>query len=785
MSFLNNIDNITSKVSDSLGKMKKSANEFLTNALDAEIPIHYFPKIELIARKYKVEKAKREILKIDDYANKYCISNLNKHIKSLPDSEKAKIYRSIGYKLFIISVDISRVATFSNELSAKYYERALRLLPDNLEIAYGLFKVYNWNALRGHNKRGVEVAQLCLNLPNDNNIKIENDSIYYYIGEYYYFEEKNYKKALEYFQKALDSSEPFSFHYYQAKEYLAYSYDYLGQYKTALELIESVVKDKGENYSSNIREFLYNVREKVEVGLTKDEEDHKNMMKNIEHYFRESIGRHPEEVLIEAYKIFLNADNLIFQNKYSEAIEAYKEVRKLLPEQNLFMFDKIRSVKNLMKEKKQSKDTRETIEVLKEKLEIALETGKDLCNTYNQLGIAYSELKEFEKAINYFRKAAETSSNPCAFFYNIAKCYEDMESYDEAISYYEKIKRVDSELAKSFKVDYHITCLEDKKAGIDNKNNFPQKHYNDGNLAFDHTRYEEAFKEYNAAYESNKRNIDYIFRMVFVKDFSDALYIEEKELCFKALNACEEMDDFSYLPYFFTILGDSLIYNDIDQSKPTSRLYNLAIDLLEIVPTEQRFAAPYYKLSRLNEQKGKYEDALSLLKQTNEIDSSYNINIDVNRILSQLRDGGESNKIKEKEYLKLLRNYMNSGFFADLLSEGQKALDFAPNNPKIYYYICQAAIESWKYYELKWAAIEGLRSYNYDFERKSVSEDFFLYMLGMCCKHELKEDEAYTIFDSIVGDDPLRSDEITRKAFEEKCQLERKGFHPKDIFDSF
>ena len=63
MSFLNDINNITSKVLESLGKIKKSASEFLTNALDVEIPIHYFPKIELITRKYKVDKAKRKILK--------------------------------------------------------------------------------------------------------------------------------------------------------------------------------------------------------------------------------------------------------------------------------------------------------------------------------------------------------------------------------------------------------------------------------------------------------------------------------------------------------------------------------------------------------------------------------------------------------------------------------------------------------------------------------------------------------------------------------------------------
>ena len=227
MSFLDNLGNIVSNVSDSLGKIKNTVNGFFTNILDFGNPIHDFPKIELITRKYKIDKSNQKKIRINDYVNKYCISNLNKVINSLPNSDKANIYSIIGEKLFIVSLETTYISNFANELSTKYYERALDLLPENLELAYKLFNVYNRDSLRGRNKRGVEVAQLCLKLSN-NNIKIESDSIYYYIGEYYYHSHKNYKKALEYFQKALVSAEPFSFYYNQSKEYLAYTYDKLG-----------------------------------------------------------------------------------------------------------------------------------------------------------------------------------------------------------------------------------------------------------------------------------------------------------------------------------------------------------------------------------------------------------------------------------------------------------------------------------------------------------------------------------------------------------------------------
>ena len=190
-----------------------------------------------------------------------------------------------------------------------------------------------------------------------------------------------------------------------------------------------------------------------------------------------------------------------------------------------------------------------------------------------------------------------------------------------------------------------------------------------------------------------------------------------------------------------------------------------------MVPIKKRFAAPYYKLSRIKEQENEFNEALSLLKTSNEIDSFYNINNDVKRILSEQKEGLEYNKMLGKKYVKSLKDLLAKPSSDALITEGLKDLDYVPYNLQIYYLICKAAEKRYRYYELKWAAIEGRRIELHHFGQEIIP-DYFLYILGICCKHENKDDEAYEIFDAIVGDDPYRPDEISKKAFEELSELQ-------------
>ena len=291
-----------------------------------------------------------------------------------------------------------------------------------------------------------------------------------------------------------------------------------------------------------------------------------------------------------------------------------------------------------------------------------------------------------------------------------------------------------------------------------------------GNYYSDILDYESAFKEFNIAFEINKTNLDYIFRKIMIKEIYESQYSPESDLCFEAIQASEKNNDFNYLPFFLTVYGDSISYEAWGHSKEASVYYEIATYLLNMVPVENRFAAPYYKLSRAKEQDNQLEEALNLLKQVNEIDKSYKIDKDVNRILSQLRDGGESNKEQEKKYLKQIKRYLSANSYDMVLFDGKKALEFAPNNVEIYNLICQAAERKKNYYDMKWAAKEGLRLSLAEYDEKGLFY-YLIYLLGLCCKFENKKEQAKYYFELIVECDEYKSNEVTSKAENELFNL--------------
>ncbi|MBP5467648.1 MAG: tetratricopeptide repeat protein, partial [Candidatus Riflebacteria bacterium] len=428
-------------------------------------------------------------------------------------------------------------------------------------------------------------------------------------------------------------------------------------------------------------------------------------------------------------------------------------------------------------EKKEEKDedkSEDLIQILNERLETAKKTGKDLGNIYNELGNAYSNKKEFDNAIDCYKKALIDKGRAHLYYYNLGNCYESMGLYDEAISIYEKIKKLYPETAKMHKIDYKIMHVIDIKEGRIGKNgedyNLAKEHYDKGNDYLEALNYESAFKEFNMASEINKTNLDYIFRKVMIKEIYESQYGNESDLCFDAIKACEKNDDFNYLPFFFTIYGDSISYEAWGHSKEASIYYEIAIYLLNFVPISERFAAPYYKLSRFKEQENKYEEALNFLKQVSEIDKTYKIDKDVNRILSKLRDGGEDNSNQEKKYLSLLKKYLSAKSYDMVIFEGKNALDCAPDNVEIYHLICQAAECKSDYYDMRWAAKEGLRLSLAEYDEANLFY-YYIYILGLCCKFERKKEQAKFYFEILIDCDEFKKYDETRKAEDELNNL--------------
>ena len=79
------------------------------------------------------------------------------------------------------------------------------------------------------------------------------------------------------------------------------------------------------------------------------------------------------------------------------------------------------------------------------------------------IGDAYSELKNYDDAINYYKKAADKSSNSFTsplFLKKLALVYEEQKKYDDALDTYKKIKENYPESQEATLIDAYIARAE-------------------------------------------------------------------------------------------------------------------------------------------------------------------------------------------------------------------------------------------------------------------------------------------------------------------------------------
>ena len=105
------------------------------------------------------------------------------------------------------------------------------------------------------------------------------------------------------------------------------------------------------------------------------------------------------------------------------------------------------------------------------------------------------------------------------------------------------------------------------------------------------------------------------------------------------------------------------------------------------------------------------------------------------------------------------------------IEEGKKALEYSPNNIKIYYLIATSTIKIPLPFEAKWAIKEGLR-----LELDKYDEDQLFYkcilILGKCCKYEMKKEQAKYYFDVILESEDDRLRDYYQEAQTESFSLE-------------
>ncbi len=765
-------NDITQNISDII----KEGKNIFNSAFKTNTTITNSPKIELAVRKYVDEEIDNKNTSIDEYVLKYWGNSLQDKINSMSNLEKAYLYYYIAYKLEKISEIIGSRIEIA-ELALAYYDKALELSPDNVDIAYELFRFCFKRDNYFDKKRSVDICELCIKLSNNQDIKKEFCNIYYFMGKHYYLGVHNdNEKALEYYTKALNYCYGPKEDYLHIYRDMAYIYKSTGDNKKGVETI---------NYIESVKKDFYDIKElrrarsqmecNLSEGRTKEQEEYKRLVIDAKIYFKNSFDKHTLEEIVNAYKIYLHAEELMSKGKRLESIEEYKKVKNLLPEE-ASMLDSLISLnyEEYVRTNDSDKEFSEFREALEERIECAIRTGNNtaLCSAYNELAIDYERTKNYDKAEEYFIKAINLSSRPFKYYENIAWCLVSLKRFDEAIQYYKKLKEEVPEWAKQSNADYQISRIEDIKNGktdIKGKNlQLANEHFNKGNQAFNDGLYEQAIVEYNAALGIKDDDCEIYARKILSEDIYEYHYTEESQLVFDALKTCPIKDDFRYLPFIFTVYGDYISYQAWGDMDLPAEYYELAVYLLNMIPVKERFAAPYYKLGRQKEMKKQYKEALDLFKKAKEIDSTYNTYSDILRIEKELEDNGESNFNEAKKHLRLMKRFQEANNLKNAISEGKEILKYAPDNVNVFYEICKIAEQLSSYNDLKWLAKEGLRLALADYNNKKLYHKF-IFMLGKCCKAENKKEQAKYYFNIITD-------------YEERCDYELKEAAQNELY---
>ena len=209
-------------------------------------------------------------------------------------------------------------------------------------------------------------------------------------------------------------------------------------------------KIEQENYKTAIDLWKYF------IGHAYYENDKKNISigyLNLGHSYSElkeyqkAIDAYKKVIKIDPndYKAHNNmGDAYLKLKEYQEAIGAYKEVIKITSDFSAVLFRKLVEIKP---------DDYEAILAIDNSsmildIDYSIIFGDyDNFKTYDNMGYAYGELKEYQKAIGAYKEAIKIKPNKHETYYNMGNAYRKLKEYQKAIDAYKAAIKI--------KPDYH------------------------------------------------------------------------------------------------------------------------------------------------------------------------------------------------------------------------------------------------------------------------------------------------------------------------------------------
>jgi tetratricopeptide (TPR) repeat protein len=265
----------------------------------------------------------------------------------------------------------------------------------------------------------------------------------------------DYKKALPYFEKAVNKDPGYSEAYFQ----IGYCNGGLGRYGEAIEAFKQAIRIKPDD-----AEAYYN------LGWTYDKLG--RYTEAIE-AFKQAIRIKPDYA--EAYyNLGWTYDKL---GRYTEAIEAYRQAIRIKP-------DFAEAYNGLGGGYKQLRLYGEAIEALKQ----AIRIKPDFPDPHFNLGLTYGQMGRYTEAIEAFKQAIRIKPDFAEAHYAFGVLYGQMGRYTEAIEAFKQAIRIKpdyTEAHRELAVYYgqlrrYGEAIEALKQAIRIKPDFPEAHYSLG-----------------------------------------------------------------------------------------------------------------------------------------------------------------------------------------------------------------------------------------------------------------------------------------------------------------
>ena len=131
--------------------------------------------------------------------------------------------------------------------------------------------------------------------------------------------------------------------------------------------------------------------------------------------------------------------------------------------------------------------------------------------THFERGQKFFENKKFRDALEEYKDAYQLDPQP-AFLYNIAQCYRELGQAEQAKYFYEEFLLTGPEEAYQKKTEGYIDAMDDlitkkrSKSASRSELDVARSHYEKGDAAFTARRYNEAAREFAAAYVTAPSN---------------------------------------------------------------------------------------------------------------------------------------------------------------------------------------------------------------------------------------------------------------------------------------